>query len=115
MVSYADVNEISKIASNNRENKSNFYVVYIQPAELYTLQEISAIEASGAYLLDEQKDLGLTGNGVVVGIIDTGIDYLNEEFMDDEGNTRINFIWDQTIDTNVTKGSQVGLENYIYR
>ena len=27
--------------------------------------------------------------------------------MDDKGNTRINFIWDQTIDTNVTKGSRV--------
>ena len=106
LVNYADVNELAKLI-NNRENKSNFYVVYIQPAELYTLQEISAIEASGAYLLDEQKDLGLTGKGVVVGIIDTGIDYLNEEFMDDEGNTRINFIWDQTIDTNVTKGSRV--------
>ncbi|SCK04741.1 Regulatory P domain of the subtilisin-like proprotein convertases and other proteases [uncultured Clostridium sp.] len=103
---YADINELAKLI-NNRENESDFYIVYIQPAELYTLQEISAIEASGAYLLDEQKNLGLTGEGVVVGIIDTGIDYLNEEFMDDEGNTRISFIWDQTIDIDVTKGRPV--------
>lgn len=106
LANYADINELAKLI-NNRENKNDFYIVYIQPAELYTLQEISAIEASGVYLLDEQKNLGLTGKGVVVGIIDTGIDYLNEEFMDNEGNTRISFIWDQTIDTNLTKGSRV--------
>lgn len=103
---YANTDELAKLI-NNRENKGDFYIVYIQPTELYTLQTISAIEASGVYLLEEQKALGLTGKGVVVGIIDTGIDYLNEEFMDNEGNTRISFIWDQTIDTNLTKGSRV--------
>lgn len=103
---YVDIDEIAKLV-NKSESKRDFSIVYIQPAELYTLQEISAIEAAGVYLLDEQKGLGLTGKDVVVGIIDTGIDYLNEEFMDAKGNTRINFIWDQTINTNVTEDSRV--------
>ena len=87
------VNKINKIENNK------FYIVYIEPLSLFALQEISAIEASGANLLQNQMNLNLTGRGVVVGIIDTGIDYLNEEFMDSAGNTRINLIWDQTINS----------------
>ena len=97
--SYTSTEEIIEII-NDIKNKNGLNIVYIQPTEYYTLQEISAIEAAGVYLLQQQNNLGLNGKGVVIGIIDTGIDYLNEEFMDDEGNTRINFIWDQTIDSN---------------
>src|SRR5699024_1116354 len=38
--------------------------------------------------------------GVIVGIIDTGIDYLNDEFRDENGKSRIISIWDQTIQSN---------------
>lgn len=37
---------------------------------------------------------GLTGEGVLVGFIDTGIDYTHPAFRDEEGNTRIDFIYD---------------------
>lgn len=36
-------------------------------------------------------------NRVLVGILDTGIDYLNEEFIKEDNKTRIIRIWDQTI------------------
>lgn len=39
----------------------------------------------------------LNGNGVVVGIIGTGIDFLNPRFMDENDNSRIISIWDQSI------------------
>jgi len=39
-----------------------------------------------------------TGSGVIVGIIDTGIDIEHPDFIDDEGNTRILAIWDHTLD-----------------
>ena len=84
---------------NESEVSNKFYIVYLEPLTLFSLQQISAIEAVGVNLLQDQMQLNLTGKGVVVGIIDTGIDYLNEEFMDSEGNTRINLIWDQTIDS----------------
>ncbi|WP_143317459.1 S8 family peptidase [Clostridium sp. HBUAS56017] len=72
-------------------------IVYVKPAEMYTLQQISPVEASRASFLQLDSPLNLTGKGVNIGIIDTGIDYLNEEFMDLNGETRIEYIWDQTI------------------
>ena len=50
--------------------------------------------------MQANKPLNLNGNGVIVGIIDTGIDYLSEEFRDKNGKSRIISIWDQTIKNN---------------
>ena len=72
-------------------------VVYVKPVEMYTLQEISPIEASQASFLQLELPLNLTGKGVNVAIIDSGIDYLSDEFMNYNGETRIECIWDQTI------------------
>lgn len=75
-------------------------IVYIKPSVIYTLQQISPLEASQANFLQlENLPLNLTGKGVTVAVIDTGIDYLNEEFMDRDGISRIDLIWDQTIDS----------------
>jgi subtilisin family serine protease len=51
-------------------------------------------------VLDVQNGLaplpqGYTGAGIVMGIIDSGIDYLHPDFQDTLGNTRIYEIWDQ--------------------
>ena len=40
--------------------------------------------------------LNLTGRGVIFCVIDTGIDYTNAAFRDENGNSRILAIWDQT-------------------
>ncbi len=40
---------------------------------------------------------GLTGKGVIVAIIDSGIDYSHRDFRNKDGSTRIISIWDQTI------------------
>lgn len=64
---------------------------------IYTLQNISPVEASGAPLFNTNPYLNLNGRGVLVGILDTGIDYLNTEFQREDDSTRIVRIWDQTI------------------
>lgn len=45
----------------------------------------------------QRPPLSLTGRGVAVCFIDTGIDYTDPVFRDENGNSRIMAIWDQTI------------------
>ena len=70
----------------------------IKYLQLYKLQDISPIGAANVGSVQINTPLNLTGRDVLVGIIDTGIDYLSNEFMTTSGKTRINFIWDQTIE-----------------
>ncbi|WFR58524.1 S8 family peptidase [Anaerocolumna sp. AGMB13025] len=55
-------------------------------------------EASDIYQLSE-PGLDLTGQGVLIGFVDTGIDYTNPVFRNPDHTTRIVSIWDQTIDS----------------
>lgn len=77
--------------------------VNIEASYYYTLcsESISPLSDSGIYQTQSNEYLDLTGRDVIIGIIDTGIDYLNENFMDELDQTRILEIWDQTIDDDV--------------
>lgn len=75
-------------------------VVSIEIPVIYTLEQSSPVEASGAPLFHNNPFIQLNGRGVIVGIIDTGIDYLNSEFMREDETTRIVRIWDQSIEGN---------------
>ena len=41
--------------------------------------------------------LQLKGNGILIGFMDSGIDYTNSVFRNLDGSTRIAAIWDQTV------------------
>ena len=67
---------------------------------LFGLMDTTSMEASGIISTFRQPTLGSNGRGVIVGIIDTGIDYQNPLFRNADGKTRILGIWDQTADGN---------------
>lgn len=71
--------------------------LYFVIPKLYALQDTTSMSASGI-LQTHQSLLDLSGQGVLMGIIDTGIDYTNPLFRNPDGSTRILSIWDQTIE-----------------
>ena len=70
-------------------------IVYIQTRVPYVLQDVSPQDVDNIPTVVNNPYLGLNGSGVVVGIVDTGIDYLNREFMREDDTSRILTIWDQ--------------------
>jgi subtilisin family serine protease len=60
----------------------------------------SSLEASGVLKLRNIPIFNLRGQGVLIGIIDTGVDYTNSIFQHADNTTRIISIWDQTIVSN---------------
>ncbi|MDO4329804.1 MAG: S8 family peptidase [Lachnospiraceae bacterium] len=42
--------------------------------------------------------LGLSGEGILVAVLDSGIDYLHPDFRKEDGSTRIRYLWDQVLD-----------------
>lgn len=71
-------------------------ISYAAIPKLFTLQDSSSMTAAGITQV-RQSALGLSGRGVLLGVIDSGIDYQNPIFRQADGTTRIVGIWDQTI------------------
>lgn len=65
---------------------------------LYSLLDSGSMESAGILKTFDQPRLSYKGRGTVIGIIDTGIDYLNPIFRNPDGTTKILEIWDQTIE-----------------
>lgn len=76
---------------------NNYNYSFLSVPKLYGLMDTSALEEIGALRLQEQPTLRLKGQGTIVAIIDTGIDYQNPLFRFANGDSRILAIWDQTI------------------
>lgn len=63
----------------------------------YTLLSLDTLTQAGISQVQNFPTLQLKGNGILLGFIDTGIDYTNPAFQNIDGTTRIAGIWDQTI------------------
>lgn len=64
---------------------------------VYGLMGYEALEAAGVMQIRRQPYLDLYGQGVIIGFVDTGIDFTHEAFLNADGTTRLHSIWDQTI------------------
>jgi len=58
-------------------------------------------EKTGINKVQQNPNFALFGQGILVGIIDTGIDYQHKAFLNKDGTSRIVSIWDQTIQDGV--------------
>ncbi|MFW5668263.1 MAG: S8 family peptidase [Acetivibrio ethanolgignens] len=80
----------------NPEETLNIYGYTAMP-KCYGIMDTTALEEAGILRLRRQPYLDLYGSGVLIGIIDTGIDYLHPAFINADGSSRIYSIWDQTV------------------
>lgn len=67
--------------------------------KLYGLLDTGGLDEAGITATLNQPFLDVSGQGVIIGFIDTGIDYRLEVFKNSDNTSRIGVIWDQTIQT----------------
>ncbi|MPQ44741.1 S8 family peptidase [Clostridium tarantellae] len=102
-VFFEEINDIygiitldEKINLNSLKDVEN--IALFDVGGIYTLDGSNPIEATEAYSFHESDLLNLEGRGILIGTIDTGIDYLSKEFMREDETTRIVSIWDQNLE-----------------
>ena len=117
---------VRKISSSVTELMNGYAVIVIREdriAELAGFPEVEFIEKPKSLYF--QADVGrqvscidtvrrapynLSGRGVLIGIIDSGIDYENPDFRNEDGTTRIVSLWDQSASGNPPEGYTAGSE-----
>jgi subtilisin family serine protease len=66
---------------------------------VFGLTSLASLEASGVQRIRTIPGFDLRGQGVLIGIVDTGVDYTNPIFQNADKTSRIYSIWDQSIDS----------------
>ena len=61
-----------------------------------------ALEAAGVIQVQNQPYLNLKGRGVLLGFVDTGIDYTQPVFRYEDGSSKIRYLFDQTAEEGET-------------
>ena len=79
-----------------------------KPKRLY-FETFQAREAS-CILPVQAGSNGLTGKGILVGVVDSGVDFFHPDFRTEDGSSRILRLWDQSINGNPPEGYTRGTE-----
>ena len=69
-------------------------IVYIEKPRRIYFEVLNSIRTS--CISPVQSQLELFGEGIMISFIDSGIDYFNSVFLDQNNISRIDYIWDQT-------------------
>lgn len=121
-----DLERVREIAESVTELMNGYAVIVLKEERIELLSGISQIEfiekpkslyfqteiGRRASCIDsvQAAPFSLSGAGVLVGIIDSGIDYESEDFRNEDGTTRIMALWDQTIAGKPPEGYTIGTE-----
>ncbi len=80
-------------------------IEYVEKPKRYFYQVTDPV-ADSCIVQVAGRDLSLTGAGVLIAVLDSGIDYRLPEFRRPDGSTRIRFLWDQTLRPDAMEGSR---------
>lgn len=84
-------------------------IEYIEkPKRLYFAR--TAGKRSSCMAPVQRPPLALTGRGILVAMLDSGVDYRHPEFRNPDGTTRIRALWDQSIQGSPPNGYYLGAE-----
>lgn len=87
----------------------NPQIEYMEEQKLLSFQDNPAITAAGITAVQQENSV-LTGRGVLIAVLDTGIDYRHKDFRNPNGTTRIIRIWDQNAAGMPPAGFSLGAE-----
>ncbi|MHB1153680.1 MAG: S8 family peptidase [Eubacteriales bacterium] len=104
VIAYSNINEFESLLRNVGTS-------FISSASvvLGTLDRAN-LEAAGITQVQQQPYLDLNGRGVLMGFVDTGIDYTLDVFRYEDGTSKIQSIFDQTVRGIPPEGFYVGTE-----
>ena len=71
---------------------------------------VTANEEIGVNFFKNNPNISLSGKGVLIGLIDTGIDYLHPDFIYDNNTTKVASLWDQSKEGKPPDGFFIGSE-----
>lgn len=69
-----------------------------------------SLESAGIIQVQQQPYLNLNGTDVLIGFVDTGIDYTQQIFKREDGTSKIQYIYDQSIPGTPPEGFPLGTE-----
>ena len=79
-------------------------------SNVFGLTDQASLEDSGIIQVQQQPYLNLTGRNVLIGFVDTGIDYTQKVFQYEDGTSKIKYIYDQSIPGKPPAGFPLGTE-----
>ncbi len=102
LVAYTNEKYIQGLLMDLGSDFLTFYPKIMSPLD------IQSNDSSGITQVLNQPFLRLSGRGVIIGFVDTGIDYQQKAFQFEDGSSKIISIWDQTIDGEREEGLYFG-------
>ncbi len=95
----------------NIRNLLNYTEVeYIETSKRMVYTVTNGMEVSCITSVQNNPPYNLKGEGVLLGMVDSGINYAHPDFRNEDGTTRITSIWDQGIPGNPPAGFVIGSE-----